>query len=284
MMSAVSRQSSESPFDAIRHTREDGSDFWSARELMPLLEYAAWRNFEVPLLRAQTTAINQGLDVAANFVGSRKVTASGPDAVDFELSREAAYLVAMNGDPNKAAVAAAQAYFVVRTREAETQAAPAELAMPSHSEALRGWAREIDAREAAEEYVRELTPKAEYVDNFVSHDDLTEVRVAANNLGIRETALRELLLARKWAYRKFICRRWSKSAKRLVDEHEWRPYADKSRYFRVVAQHKVARHHNNQLRRTMYVTPEGMVALRRLVAGLPEEAGFEFSPPIGQLS
>lgn len=161
----------------------------------------------------------------------------------------------------------------------------AELTMPSHSEALRGWAREIDAREAAEAHVRELTPKAEYVDSFVAHDDLTEVRVAANNLGIRETALRELLVARSWAYKKFIGRRWSKAAGKLVEEYEWRPYAEKSRYFRVVAQHQAPRHHNNQLRRTMYVTPEGMVALRRLVAGLPEdEVVLEFSPPIGQLS
>lgn len=28
-----------SPFDAIRHTSEDSSDYWSARELGPLLGY-----------------------------------------------------------------------------------------------------------------------------------------------------------------------------------------------------------------------------------------------------
>lgn len=108
-----------SPFDAIRQTREDGSEFWSARDLMPLLGYSAWRNFMVPLQRAMTTAANQGHDAAKHFAGSRKVAESGPDAADFELSRFAAYLVAMNGDPNKPAVAAAQAYFAVKTREAE---------------------------------------------------------------------------------------------------------------------------------------------------------------------
>ena len=35
-----------SPFDMIRRTRPDGSEYWSARDLMPLLGYGAdWRNF-----------------------------------------------------------------------------------------------------------------------------------------------------------------------------------------------------------------------------------------------
>lgn len=108
-----------SPFDAIRRTRPDGSEYWSARDLMPLMGYSAWRNFGVPLQRAMMTAQNQGHDVQRHFARSRKVAASGPDAEDCELSRFAAYLVAMNGDPRKPEVAAAQAYFAIRTRQAE---------------------------------------------------------------------------------------------------------------------------------------------------------------------
>lgn len=110
-----------SPFDAIRRTRPDGSEYWSARELMPLMGYATWRNFLVPVERAMKAAENQGHDAASNFAGSRKISGSKPGN-DFELSRFAAYLVAMNGDPNKVEVAAAQAYFAIQTRTAEVAA------------------------------------------------------------------------------------------------------------------------------------------------------------------
>lgn len=32
-------------FENIKHTRNDGSEFWSARELAPALEYNKWENF-----------------------------------------------------------------------------------------------------------------------------------------------------------------------------------------------------------------------------------------------
>lgn len=112
-----------SPFDAIKSTRPDGSDYWSARDLAPMMGYTQWKNFETPLNRAMKSAEVQGVDVAQAFSESRNRIQAGrgsTEKIDFHLNRFAAYLVAMNGDPNKPEVAAAQAYFAVRTREAET--------------------------------------------------------------------------------------------------------------------------------------------------------------------
>ena len=108
-----------SPFDAIKRTRPDGSEYWCARDLMPLMGYGAdWRNLQNAIERARAAAMNIGEDVAQLFVGVTVKTGGRPRE-DFELARSAAYLVALNGDPRKPESAAAQAYFVARTRQAE---------------------------------------------------------------------------------------------------------------------------------------------------------------------
>jgi DNA-damage-inducible protein D len=134
-MTDLTLSGQQSPFDAIKHVCPDGTELWSARDLMPLLGYSAWRNFQTPLERAMVAADNQGYKLIEHFAGSRKVAGSGPDAHDYSLTRFAAYLVAMNGDPNKAEVAAAQAYFAIKTREAET--APTTAAMLTRSDLAR---------------------------------------------------------------------------------------------------------------------------------------------------
>lgn len=121
----------ESPFDRIKQSREDGSEFWSARDLMPLMGYPRWAEFQNPLGRAMSGARNQGHDVENQFRRSPKVIEGGrwgtQTVEDYQLARFAAYLVAMNGDPNKTEVAGAQAYFAIRTREAEVAAPVREL-------------------------------------------------------------------------------------------------------------------------------------------------------------
>jgi hypothetical protein len=125
---ASSSSTSESPFDGIRKVRPDGTEFWSARDLCPLLGYAKWENFSNTVLTRAAQSMNNVNPVLAPtaFVQVTQLPGAGNlgtvEREDWELSRYAAYLVAMNGDPRKAEVAAAQSYFAQSTYKFETQA------------------------------------------------------------------------------------------------------------------------------------------------------------------
>lgn len=159
----------ESPFDAIRRVRPDGSEYWTARDLMPVMGYGAdWRNFAEAVNRAKVAAANTGVEPDEVFVGVTENPGAlgGRPRADFHLTRYAAYLVAMNGDPRKPEIAAAQTYFAVKTREAET--APRvdvtaigrrELAEMVIAEADRA-DREALRADTAEAEVIELRPRA----------------------------------------------------------------------------------------------------------------------------
>jgi len=56
-----------SPFDSIRNVTLEGREFWSARDLMPLLGYEKWERFADAIARAKVAAHNSGHDVAQNF-------------------------------------------------------------------------------------------------------------------------------------------------------------------------------------------------------------------------
>lgn len=117
--------STTSPFDAIKRTTSDRQEYWSARDLMPLMGYARWEDFLKITRRAEASARNSGQGGFSEI--TEKLSDGGRPRTDFHLSRFAAYLVAMNGDPNKPEVAAAQAYFAIQTHVAETTKSPAEL-------------------------------------------------------------------------------------------------------------------------------------------------------------
>jgi|GEM_PF-1895275 len=111
---------SQSPFDAIRRYRADGSEFWDARELMPILGYKTWQKFSDSIDRAITACTNSSNQVAEHFLPmSVNIKQAGRPQENYQLSRFACYLIAMNGDPRKPEIAEAQSYFAVKTREAE---------------------------------------------------------------------------------------------------------------------------------------------------------------------
>lgn len=182
-----------SPFDTIRRTDESG-EWWSARELMPLLGYSKWDRFADAIDRAIVAATNSGTDAVREFSQVAKLTGAGnlgeQARKDYRLSRYAAYLIAMNGDPRKGQIAAAQSYFAIRTREAEAREELDEL------EAARRYVKAIEEKRAAmaradvaEQRALELAPAAAQAEHYRAAEGLTAIGDFANDLALwaRET-------------------------------------------------------------------------------------------------
>ena len=114
---------SEQTFESIKHVNEYGEEYWLARELQGVLEYARWENFNKAIERAKKACTNTGFDVEDHFHEGTKMVPLGSGAEreidDVMLSRYACYLVVMNGDPNKEVIAVGQTYFAVKTRQQE---------------------------------------------------------------------------------------------------------------------------------------------------------------------
>ena len=109
-------------FEDIKHIREDGTEYWSARELAPVLEYTQWRNFSKVIGRAMIACENSGHSVLDDFAEVSKIVDAGATSKpvkDFELSRYACYLIVQNGDPRKEVIALGQTYFAIQTYRQE---------------------------------------------------------------------------------------------------------------------------------------------------------------------
>ena len=110
-------------FEELKQVNEYGAEYWSARDLQPLLGYSQWRRFEQAIERAATSCKESGNPPGHHFADAGKPITGGKGAVqivdDYHLSRFACYLIAQNGDPRKPEIARAQQYFAVQTRRQE---------------------------------------------------------------------------------------------------------------------------------------------------------------------
>lgn len=109
-------------FEAIKKVRDDGTEYWTARELCAVLQYKKWENFDKVIDRAKLACKNSGKNVEDDFPEVRKIVEAGAtqkNIVDYELSRYACYLIVQNGDPRKEVIALGQTYFAIQTRRQE---------------------------------------------------------------------------------------------------------------------------------------------------------------------
>lgn len=242
-----------SPFDRVKNINpETGAEYWSARDLMQLMGYSAWQNFQVALKRAMKSAEVQNMDVTSNFMGSHKISNTKPQQ-DFHLTRFAAYLVAMNGDPNKPEVASAQAYFATKTRQAETTPIGDDvkeaIGAMTRSEILQIAMNAETERLALEAKNKVLEPKADAYDDFLDATGKYNIGAVAKMLG----------RGQNWLFREL------RNTGVLISKGAMRntPYQQYMNHFEVKA-HMFERSNGEQgVSYTTYVQPSGIDFIRR---------------------
>ena len=110
-------------FDDYKHVDKNGVEYWEARELSKAMGYTDFRNFKNAIDRAKEQMKSTGKDPNSHIVEFNEKAKIGLDKdreiINYNLSKLAAYDVAMNADPKKPEVAFAQEYFLQSTAKAE---------------------------------------------------------------------------------------------------------------------------------------------------------------------
>ena len=148
----VNSSGSRKSFEQLKKINSHGAEYWSARELQPLLGYGQWRRFAEAIARSKASCEKSGNDPKYHFADAGNMINTGKGAtrqmLDYELSRFACYLIAQNGDPRKLEIASSQKYFAIQARRQEL------------SDAMAADAERLEIRKQAGEEFKALSGAA----------------------------------------------------------------------------------------------------------------------------
>ena len=117
------KEYTEKLFEDIKRIDENGNEYWLARELMPVLEYSKWENFNNVIQKDVLSYKNSNNEDLYWLPEVRKpiITGKGKEEFikDYKLSRYICYLIVQNANPKKKMVALGQTYFAIQTRKQE---------------------------------------------------------------------------------------------------------------------------------------------------------------------
>ena len=112
-------------FEQIKQIDAQGNEFWHARALAKILDYADFRNFIKVINKAISACEASGNSTSDHIVEVNEMVTIGSNTEralsSYSLSRYACYLVVQNGDPSKPIIAAGQTYFAIQARRQELQ-------------------------------------------------------------------------------------------------------------------------------------------------------------------
>ena len=126
----------------------------------------------------------------------------------------------------------------------------------------------VQAQQILESSKKELEaarPAVEYHNRYVSNEDAIIVRDFAAEYGMTSIQMYKLLRDKKIVYKTTVTEHFSKKQKRVVQDNEHRAYAKYLKYFDLRPQNDIARYHNGQVRKTLYVRQAHALELAKII-------------------
>ncbi len=71
----------DKPFEELKRLNDHGAEYWSARDLQPMLGYEQWRRFENAIKKAITSCRQSGNDPNHHFASAGKMVDLGSGSV-----------------------------------------------------------------------------------------------------------------------------------------------------------------------------------------------------------